>query len=91
MITTKYQGPTDNKGSFILVRDSKSRRSMRVPYDYAARHPHDIAAAKFAEKLGITPTDLVVVGYPRHQSGFIYSTRTSASDVLHIALDLKTN
>lgn len=50
-ILTKYHGPTNTRGSRISASDGDGNR-VTVPYDRAARYPHDAAALALCAKLG---------------------------------------
>jgi hypothetical protein len=40
---TQYKGPTDRTGSRIIVKTLSTGKNKIVPYDYAARDPHESA------------------------------------------------
>ena len=65
-ITTRYHGPTDTRGSRITA-NALGRRAT-VPYDYAAKDPHAIAAQALADKLGLS----VPVYAGTHNAGNVY-------------------
>lgn len=50
-IMTKYHGPTNTRGSRISASDGDGNR-VTVPFDYAARDPHDVAALALCRKMG---------------------------------------
>ena len=52
VLTTRYYGPTDHKGSRIRVTDESLGKKVWFPYDYAASDPHISAAGKYAAELG---------------------------------------
>lgn len=54
-ILTKYHGPTNTRGSRISATDDDGNR-VTVPYDHAARDPHDEAALALCRKMGWTGT-----------------------------------
>jgi hypothetical protein len=54
-IFTKYQGPTDFKGSYIVAREPKLRRQLSMAYQYelSSSQNHEAAAQRLADKLKI--------------------------------------
>ena len=50
-ILTKYHGPTNTRGARISATDGDGNR-VTVPYDFAARDPHDEAALVLCRKMG---------------------------------------
>lgn len=50
-ILTKYHGPTNTRGARISATDGDGNR-VTVPYDHAARDPHDAAALALCRKMG---------------------------------------
>lgn len=62
LITTRYAGPTNSRGSRIIVRSEGTRRV--IPYDYAATQAH---VAAVAAALGVDYD--TVNGYARALDG----------------------
>jgi hypothetical protein len=58
VIRTRYAGPTDTRGSRIIVSWDGKRRT--VPFDYSATNAHEAAVAV---ALGLDPADTVT--WPR--------------------------
>lgn len=50
-IVTKYNGPTDTKGSRITASDSDGNR-VSISYDHGAKNPHAEAALALCRKMG---------------------------------------
>jgi hypothetical protein len=87
-ITTRYHGPVGLTGSRITatvtavtgtagrrlgdVPNEHAGRRVTVPYDYAARDPHLIAAEALADKLGLA----VPVYVGTHNAGNIYRSES---------------
>ena len=53
-ITTKYQGPTDFKGSRIVAKHSGRRLSMPYQHELSSTQNHARAAAMLASKLKLS-------------------------------------
>ena len=49
-IITKYLGPTNYHGA--RIKATCQAGSVTVPFDYAAKEPHDVAAIALRAKLG---------------------------------------
>jgi hypothetical protein len=60
-ITTRYNGPTDTRGSRVTATATinGARRTARVPFDYAAGvyGTHEAAARALGAKLGLQVYD----------------------------------
>lgn len=73
IIETRYLGPTDYRGSRIVVRSTAGR--MVVPWDHAidAAANHDAAAAAYAARQGWEWRAARRGNYPTNAAGYVYS------------------
>ena len=53
LIRTKFLGPTNHRGSRIVVEPVDPRRGYRFtfPYDHSARYPHYVAATQWWQRM----------------------------------------
>lgn len=56
-ITTKYAGPTNTRGSRIIVNGAGHRAT--IPYSYAASDAHRAALEVFCSRFGIAGVEFI--------------------------------
>lgn len=85
-IETEYRGPTDTRGSHILVRAGDCP-AKRYSYDYAAQCPHDSAVREYCRDMGWQGR-LIKGGTKR---GYVYVFAQSDSIVLERVSETPTS
>ena len=81
-IQTHYLGATYRRGSRIVATAEGGEKPWRVvvPYDHAARDPHEVAAVALARKMGWSGK-LMGGGLPNGDRAFVFVSESELVEV----------